>query len=379
MSSRVTRATTKKTTPAPVQQQQQQLAVAVQQQQHTPAPSNDTALATLKTKQTVLSKQVSECMKQQKDLVTSQQFVSSQYDDLNNKFKELSDSNKEMRNELNSVVKKCREQAMEIESLKSRLNAREQEKISNNAVVRGISMNDDARESIKKIATLAGVILNDGELSSARHIRNDNKPPAIVASFTQNEKKSEFIKLAKQKRISTVDFGYNGDARPIFVDHQLTTASFNLFLEAKKLKKLGVAYVWIANGNILVREKAGRPATKVTSITQLKEIESEIILRTKKDNKNNSINKHHTGGTHHTENNHTAYPHNRAADTNTTSTPQPPHGASSHNGTLPNSNGAVGHNGQPSPMNSTLNGTRSNVPVNGSDTNTTLISERSSS
>lgn len=94
-----------------------------------------------------------------------------------------------MRNELNSVVKKCREQAMEIEQLKFRLNACEQDKISNNAVVLDISINDDARESIIKIATLPCVTLNDDELSSARHIRNDNKPPAIVASFTQNEKK----------------------------------------------------------------------------------------------------------------------------------------------------------------------------------------------
>lgn len=233
-----------------------------------------------------LAKQLKECKKQQKDLSSSQQFISSQFDDFVNQLQELTDSNKEMRKELNSVVNKCRQQADEIEQLKTKLNSCEQKDINNNAIIRGISSNDDARESVKKVAALAGVNIEDHDISSARHMQPTNKPSAIVVSFNKNEKKIEFVKSAKQKRISSAQIGYSGDAYPIYVDHQLTTESFNLFLEAKKLKKLGVTFVWIANGNILLREKVGKPAIKITSISQLKSIEKEFLLQTKKTNTN---------------------------------------------------------------------------------------------
>lgn len=267
------------------------------EQQKTSATNTEAALATLKKATDVLTKQVSECTKQQKEFVKSQQFFSSQYDDFTVQLKVLNDVNKEMRYELNSVVKKCRDQAIEIEQLKSKLNICEQQKINNNAIIRGIAVNDDARESVKKIAALSDVVVDDTDITAVRHILNENKPPAIVVSFTNCDKKSEFIKSAKHNRISSTHFGYSGAAHPIFVDRQLTTDSFNLFLEAKKLKKIGVSFVWIANGNILVREKAGKPAIKITSLCQIKRMEREIMLRTK----TNGNNKQHESSAH-TEN-----------------------------------------------------------------------------
>lgn len=155
--------------------------------------NGDVTIATLKKTTEALTKQVNDCAKQQKDLSSSQQFISSQYDDFMDKLRELTDSNKEMRNELNSVVKKCREQAVEIEQLKTKLNFCEQEKINNNVIIRGISVTDDARTSFKKVAVIAGVNVEDNEISSVRHMSNANKPPAI--SFNQNEKKNRICQI----------------------------------------------------------------------------------------------------------------------------------------------------------------------------------------
>lgn len=257
MSSRTTRSTrsaTKKNTPLAAEQHA------------TPATDIEVTFTKLKKTIDALTKQVSECTKQQKELTNAQQFFSTQYDDFTVQLNALTNVNKEMRNELNSVVKKCRDQSIEIEHLKSKLNLSEQQKINNNVIIRGIAANDDARESVKKIAALSDVVVDDTDIASVRHIMNEHKPPAIVVAFNNSDKKSEFIKSAKRNRISSVKFGYSGVAHPIFVDHQLTTESFNLFLEAKKLKKVGVSFVWIANGNILVREKAGKPVTKITSL-----------------------------------------------------------------------------------------------------------------
>lgn len=255
-------------------------AAAAQQQVHPSTIEN--TLTHLKHKTDALSKQASDHTKQQKEITSSQQFLSSQYDEIMAKFNEISECNKEMRSELNAVTKKCRDQSIEISQLKSKLNAYEQEKINKNALIRGISMEDDAKNSVIKIAELAGITVNVDEIASARHIQNNNKQPSIVVSFKCTEKKSEFVKSAKQHRISSAQFGYSGDAYPIFVDHQLTTESFNIFREAKKLKQIGVSFVWIANGNILLREKPNAPITKITSLSQIKEIEKELLLRSKK-------------------------------------------------------------------------------------------------
>lgn len=108
--------------------------------------------------------------------------------------------------------------------------------------------------------------VENNDVTSVRHIQNNNKPPVIMVTFKEKEKKNEFMKSAKQNRVSSTQFGYSGDPYPIYVGHQLTTESFNLFLEAKKLKKIGISYVWIANGDILIREKTGKPAVKITTL-----------------------------------------------------------------------------------------------------------------
>lgn len=331
---------------------------AATQQNHSSQSNSDVTPATLKKTTAALTKQVNDCTKQQKDLSSSQQFISSQYDDIMDKLRGLTKSNREMRNELNSVVKKCRQQTVEIEQLKTKLKAHEQEKINNNVVIRGISVNDDARTSYKKVAVIAGVKVEDNEISSVRHIQPANKPPAIVVSFNENGKKSEFVKSAKQKRISSTQIGYSGDAYPIFVDHQLTTESFNLFLKAKKI---GVSFVWIANGNILLREKVGKQAIKITSTSQLKLIEKELLLRTKKTISDTQRN----GRAQHTEatTSNTNTPENERADKtnkkNGKNVKQQTNNVTPHNGSL--STGA-GINTNASAVNATINVAR-NCPV----------------
>lgn len=39
-------------------------------------------------------------------------------------------------------------------------------------------------------------------------------------------------------------YGYAGEARPIYVDEQLTKDTFLLLKYTKRLKKVGVNYVW---------------------------------------------------------------------------------------------------------------------------------------
>lgn len=85
-------------------------------------------------------------------------------------------------------------------------------------------------------------------------------------------------------------YGYAGEAHPMFVYEQLTGGTFKLFKEAKKLKRFGVKYLWIANGEILVRERERAKVHNIKSQLQLTELEIDLTTR-----KNNVHEKKTTG------------------------------------------------------------------------------------
>lgn len=118
-----------------------------------------------------------------------------------------------------------------------------------------------------------------------------------MVKFNNVEKKNEFVRAAKSKKISTVMYGYGGEPLPIYVDPQLTRDSFTLFKYAKKLKKVGIAFVWIsANGEILVREKPTSNIINIKTTAQIDAIERECILRTNHLNANEACaNSKHNG------------------------------------------------------------------------------------
>lgn len=119
----------------------------------------------------------------------------------------------------------------------------------------------------------------------AKRIEYENREPVIVASFTDEKLKRQFVKQAKKKRISTEMYGYVGESKPIYVDEQLTRQTFMLFKHAKSLKKLGCTYVWISNGDIMARINSTSPFIKITQKHQVDELEKVLILKKSSDNK----------------------------------------------------------------------------------------------
>lgn len=95
-------------------------------------------------------------------------------------------------------------------------------------------------------------------------------------------------------------YGYGGESLPIYVDDQLTKETFLLFKETKQLKKIGIAFVWLSNGNILVRETSDSQITRIESFTQLKEFEQSLLLKKQtKDKSQNQTRDNITGHSHH--------------------------------------------------------------------------------
>lgn len=217
------------------------------------------------------------------DLAQSQNFISAKYDEMLSELKEYKKSAEQtnaLRLELAAAIKKCSALSDEIQLLKEKQNTSEQANLNTNVLVRGISAGDDADAAVKKIAHIVDVPVDENDLISVQRQTYTNKEPAIIAKFKSMEKKRAFVRASKQKKLSSRMYGYKGENRPIYVDEQLTTQSFNLFKEAKKkLKRVGFKHVWIQNGDILVRETDNAKILNIRSLTQIIELEKEKTLR----------------------------------------------------------------------------------------------------
>lgn len=225
-------------------------------------------------------------VKEQSEIPNSQEFLSAKYESLI-ELKKCSELNKNLRNEMASIVQKYSELISEVQQLRAKVNASDQLKLNNNVLIRGIDETEQVDQAVLKIASISEVQINENDIDFAKKLNYRNKQSAIMIKFNNEEKKNEFVKAAKIKKISTVMYGYGGEPLPIYVDPQLTRESFSLFKYAKKLKRVGIAFVWISvNGEILVRERPTSNIINVKTEVQIDEIERGIILRTNQANSN---------------------------------------------------------------------------------------------
>lgn len=225
---------------------------------------------------------IEKMMKQHEELMESQKFISMQYDDVVKELKKCVDANNELKKELAAVSRKCIELNVIVSGLQSKQNRDEQERLNRNVIVRGIKYSEDAHAALHKIAVLSDFALQNEDVISVKQQQFNNKDSVITAQFREVDKKKQFVKAAKQKKISTQMYGYDGASQPIYVDPQITRESFLLFKAAKQLKKVGVRFVWLTiDGEILVREKPNAPITNIKNAKQIREIEKAILLRDK--------------------------------------------------------------------------------------------------
>lgn len=220
-------------------------------------------------------------LKELSEIRKSQEFVSTEYDETIKELNQCRETNKNFRAEITSLTKKYTELRTEVEFLKSKNNANEQSKINNNVLIRGVDETEPVDVAVMKIAQISEIDLCENDIDFAKQLKFKDKAPSIMVKFSNNNKKYQFVRAAKGKKISTAMYGCSGETRPIYVDEQLTRESFLLFKHAKKLKRIGVSFVWIANGEIYVREKQNAEKINIKTVSQIDAIEREIILRSK--------------------------------------------------------------------------------------------------
>lgn len=229
----------------------------------------------------LLNSQMVSILKQNAELVKSQQFLSNCFEEMKTQMNSYFDENNKLKTELSSLTKKHSILSAEVNGLKAKFNAEEQKNLNSNVLIRGINADEDALTVVKNVAELANVEIKQGDVVSARQIHSKTKESCVMVQFAGDTKKRDFVKASKAKRLNTQMYGYTGEARPIYVDEQLTRESFLLFKRAKNLKKFGVKFVWIANGNILAREAPNEAVIHIKTMDQITEMEHAITIRDK--------------------------------------------------------------------------------------------------
>lgn len=136
--------------------------------------------------------------KQCGDILKSQQYLSDSHDETIAQLKQCLAENRQLRSEVTALTKKCSLLSNEIDQIKSSVNVQEQAKLSSNVLIRGIHGSEDALEAVSKIANLAE--MNDQLTGTvlAKRIEYQNREPVIVASFTDEKLKRQFVKQAKK-------------------------------------------------------------------------------------------------------------------------------------------------------------------------------------
>lgn len=216
-----------------------------------------------------------------RDLKQSQEYMSDSNDDFLAELKKVTVEQKNMKNELHSVASRQTKVFSELDDIKRRLNKLEGEKIASGVVVRGMDETDDATASLVQLANALEVHVDaETDIIKAQWIqvrRNDQSTALMQAELANETKKKELIKAAKTKRITTAmltDGDSNGN--PIYVDEMTTPQTRALFAEARKLRDVGVKYVWVSNGDVLVRENDGAKVQRVDSMHHIERIKRNI-------------------------------------------------------------------------------------------------------
>ena len=87
--------------------------------------------------------------------------------------------------------------------------------------------------------------------------------------FEEEATKMQFIKSKNKYNLSTKDIGFSENNK-IYLSHDLTKMNLELYKTAVNYKKeMEYKYLWINNGNILLRKSENSKVMLVQSLDQL--------------------------------------------------------------------------------------------------------------
>lgn len=192
------------------------------------------------------------------DVMAKLQDMEHKYNALFGKFEEQLEMNQKLQNELLEIKKK--------------LNKKEQAEINNNIIIQGIPemQNENLTNIVNKLGEKLEVSL-EGKYTACRLGRNDDQRCRAIRVVFQNQAdKSNLLKSKNRLQLGSRQLGYNNNNK-VYLNHDLTKINLDIFKAAKIYKnEHNYKYIWIKNGNILLRKDETSRVCLIEDIDQLK-------------------------------------------------------------------------------------------------------------
>ena len=210
-------------------------------------------------------------------LESSLSFLSSKFDDIFPKMEILEKSKAEHSNESNIQRSEIFRLNNSIKQLEEDLNELQQYSRRDCLEIRGIPFHqdEDTDDTVKKVAELIDVDVEDDEISISHRLPTDSKvkrDPAIIVKFVRRNTRDEFYGARKHLRNKTTkDLGYTRTTeRKIYISESLTRENRKLFNACLALKKeLNYKFIWTKNGTTLLRRNGSSPVIAISNSNDL--------------------------------------------------------------------------------------------------------------
>ncbi|XP_044766235.1 uncharacterized protein LOC123322356 [Coccinella septempunctata] len=168
----------------------------------------------------------------------------------------------EMVAKVNKLEKENESLKKQVSVLNRRIGVIEQQSRSNNLEIQNIpeKTKENLHDVILKVASHINTDLNMSMIESISRVQSKltNKPKNIVVRFVSKSNRDNFLAAYKAKKQS--DGGHSGIsvkdiADKIYINEHLTMENKILFKEVRSAaKERSYKYVWVQNGNIMLRK-----------------------------------------------------------------------------------------------------------------------------
>lgn len=159
----------------------------------------------------------------------------------------------------------------ELKLIKQQLNKKEQNELKNNLIIQGVPYKDN--ENLGDLITKIGQNLEvplGRNYTAFRMGKDSSKNSAIKVIFEEEKTKAMLMKSKKRFQLNSSHLGFATNCK-VFLNHDLTKANVRLYKAARQFKnEEGFKYIWMNNGNVLLRKDDNSKVMVVNSEEQLK-------------------------------------------------------------------------------------------------------------
>lgn len=131
---------------------------------------------------------------------------------------------------------------------------------------------ENLREIVVNIGKKLKIPLGSNEVAKVyrRKDRSDGKPGDVIIKCTSQMIKEKVLAEFKNKNPTFFDLGFSESTSRVYANQELIPSDkVNYSLAIKKKKEGILKYAWVSNGAVLVRQREGEPAIRITSKEQI--------------------------------------------------------------------------------------------------------------